>query len=262
VTAKWSKGGGPAGDEAYNLTVGPAAESAHAFDARQSSVVQYEDKSGPLDTDGHTVGVLAPQAQAFSEDGRGEVRLVDGDGQRAGTLTAGGGKPGQGFAAVMVPQPYTLEIRGRDGERVLEYRQDGLANCLRTSNGGRDGLGIGGVAEPPQAQAFAQDQHGEVRLQGGDGQLAGALTAGGGSPGSGFAAVMVPRSGVRRLTPTECERLQGFPDGWTAIPYRGKPAEQCPDGPRYKALGNSMAVPVVRWIGQNLQRVAKDSSGQ
>ena len=57
---------------------------------------------------------------------------------------------------------------------------------------------------------------------------------------------------VRRLTPTECERLQGFPDGYTAIPWRGKPAELCPDGPRYKALGNSMAVPVMRWIGERL----------
>lgn len=57
---------------------------------------------------------------------------------------------------------------------------------------------------------------------------------------------------VRRLTPMECERLQGFPDGWTAIPYRGKPAEECPDGPRYKALGNSFAVPVVRWIGERI----------
>lgn len=57
---------------------------------------------------------------------------------------------------------------------------------------------------------------------------------------------------VRRLTPTECERLQGFPDGWTKVPYRGKPAEECPDGPRYKALGNSMAVPVMRWIGRRI----------
>jgi site-specific DNA-cytosine methylase len=57
---------------------------------------------------------------------------------------------------------------------------------------------------------------------------------------------------VRRLTPVECERLQGFPDGYTAIPYRNKPAEQCPDGPRYKALGNSMAVPVMRWIGERI----------
>lgn len=59
---------------------------------------------------------------------------------------------------------------------------------------------------------------------------------------------------ARRLTPRECERLQGFEDDFTCIPYRGKPASQCPDGPRYKALGNSMAVPVMRWIGQRIQQ--------
>ena len=57
----------------------------------------------------------------------------------------------------------------------------------------------------------------------------------------------------RRLTPLECERLQGFPDGHTAIPWKGKPATDCPDGPRYKAIGNSMAVPVMRWIGERLR---------
>ena len=64
---------------------------------------------------------------------------------------------------------------------------------------------------------------------------------------------------VRRLTPRECERLQGFPDDWTKIPYRGKPAEECPDGPRYKAIGNSMAVPVMRWIGE---RIAMAEAGE
>jgi len=54
---------------------------------------------------------------------------------------------------------------------------------------------------------------------------------------------------VRRLTPRECERLQGFPDDWTLVPYRGKPAA---DAPRYKALGNSIAVPVMRWIGERI----------
>ena len=54
---------------------------------------------------------------------------------------------------------------------------------------------------------------------------------------------------VRRLTPIECERLQGFPDNHTLIGWRGKSAADCPDGPRYKAIGNSMAVPVMRWIG-------------
>jgi len=60
---------------------------------------------------------------------------------------------------------------------------------------------------------------------------------------------------VRRLTPKECERLQGFPDSYTQIPYRNKPAEKCPDGPRYKAMGNSMAVPVMRWIGERIKMV-------
>lgn len=62
---------------------------------------------------------------------------------------------------------------------------------------------------------------------------------------------------VRRLTPKECERLQGFPDDWTKIPYRGKPAEECPDGPRYKAIGNSMAVPVMRWIGERIEKAER-----
>lgn len=57
---------------------------------------------------------------------------------------------------------------------------------------------------------------------------------------------------VRRLTPRECERLQGFPDDWTMIPWRKKPAEDCPDGPRYRALGNSMAVNVMAWIGERI----------
>jgi DNA (cytosine-5)-methyltransferase 1 len=65
----------------------------------------------------------------------------------------------------------------------------------------------------------------------------------------------VATSAVRRLTPVECERLQGFPDNYTAIPWRKKPADECPDGPRYKALGNSMAVPVMRWIGERIQMV-------
>lgn len=62
------------------------------------------------------------------------------------------------------------------------------------------------------------------------------------------------KTGVRRLTPVETERLQGFQDDWTRIPWRGKLAEDCPDGPRYKAIGNSMAVPCMRWIGERIQR--------
>jgi DNA (cytosine-5)-methyltransferase 1 len=63
---------------------------------------------------------------------------------------------------------------------------------------------------------------------------------------------------VRRLTPVECERLQGFPDNWTLIPWRKKPASECPDGPRYKALGNSMACNCMAWIGERIAKWEAD----
>ncbi len=66
------------------------------------------------------------------------------------------------------------------------------------------------------------------------------------------AEMLVGGSKVRRLIPRECERLQGMPDDYTMIPWRGRPAQECPDGPRYKAIGNSKAVPCVRWIGRRI----------
>ena len=89
------------------------------------------------------------------------------------------------------------------------------------------------------------------------GNLAGTLRA---NPESGFRSdgspvegVAFSKTAVRRLTPIECERLQGFPDNYTNIPWRKK--DESPDGPRYKALGNSMAVPVMRWIGERINKV-------
>jgi len=126
-----------------------------AFDARQSDVITYGDRSGPLDTDGHSIAI------AFSAKDHGADA-----GDIAPTLRAGG-------------------------------------HVGSHANGG---------VMPAVAQHMS----------------------------------------VRRLTPRECERLQGFPDDYTLIPYRGKPAA---DGPRYKALGNSMAVPVMAWIGRRIQMV-------
>jgi len=71
------------------------------------------------------------------------------------------------------------------------------------------------------------------------------------------AVIKQPTMTVRRLTPRECERLQGFPDDWTLIPWRKKNAEDCPDGPRYRALGNSMAVNCMEWIGQRIAEIDK-----
>jgi len=92
-----------------------------------------------------------------------------------------------------------------------------------------------------------------------NGAITGDVAATLGTPGSSVnrsgPTVMQPVATVmqvRRLTPVECERLQGFPDDYTAITYRGKPAA---DSPRYKALGNSMAVPVMRWIGEQIRKV-------
>ena len=145
-------GGGLNGQDAYTGRILPVA-----FDARQHDVLIYGDKTGLLDTDGSSIGVL----QAVAID---------------------------------------------------------------TYNGAIDG-----------------DVTHSIRTAGGSGQ-------------EGKPHVLHGMS-VRRLTPTECERLQGFPDGWTQIPWKGKPASECPDGPRYKALGNSMACNVMRWIGARIQAV-------
>ncbi|WP_179184934.1 DNA cytosine methyltransferase, partial [Collinsella vaginalis] len=102
------------------------------------------------------------------------------------------------------------------------------------------------AAKDAPVVAFAANQRGEVRLQGGDGLITGAIPAS--QPGKQVNGV-ADGAVLRRLTPTECERLQGFPDGWTDVTFRGRPAA---DTPRYRALGNSMAVPVMRWIGERL----------
>ncbi len=154
---------------------------------------------------------------------------------------------GRGTPIVPIAHPYTLAIRGRGESHDLEYRQDGTANALLTPNGGRAGIGVGAVCAPV---AFAQNTRDEVRIVGGDGQIAGALAA---EAGMKQQTYLQQGWAVRRLTPTECERLQGFPDGYTNIPWRGKP--DSPDGPRYKALGNSWAVPKFRWLGERIARL-------
>jgi DNA (cytosine-5)-methyltransferase 1 len=139
----------------------------------------------------------------------------------------------------------TLAIRGRDGQPDIEWRQDGTANAVLTPNGGRAGIGVGAIAI--QAGATRENP-----LSGPDGvgvqkDIAYTLEA--------RQEVQAVQSAwaVRRLTPTECHRLQGFRDGFCNIPWRGKP--EAPDGPQYKALGNSMAVNVMRWIGRRIEMV-------
>ncbi|MFA7667769.1 MAG: DNA cytosine methyltransferase [Burkholderiaceae bacterium] len=124
-----------------------------------------------------------------------------------------------------------LTSSGRGVERIGETRgQDPvIAQCLTTGTGQR----YDPETETILPVAFT------LKLP---------SASGGGQP----AACMTPQMAVRRLTPRECERLQGFPDNYTLVPHRGKPAA---DGPRYKALGNSWAVPVARWVGERIEQV-------
>jgi DNA (cytosine-5)-methyltransferase 1 len=131
-------------------------------------------------------------------------------------------------------------------------------SCVSKFGTGGDNVPL--VQAVDVAVAFQQNTRDEVRLISGDGGIAGALSAEAGMKQTNYIMQAVA---VRRLTPREAERLQGFPDDWTLIPWRGKPADQCPDGPRYKALGNSMAVPCMAWIGKRIADfVAQTTKGE
>ena len=215
---------------------------------------------------------------SVAENQRGEI--VTGDVSHA--VSSGGGKPGSGYPRVAHAltseghdasedgtgrdTPLTLEVRGRDGERVLEWRDDGTANALRQPNGGRDGLGVGAVCMAiGQANAEIVSEGSPSLTTSHDGPpicMAPSFSKRPGQQiatrddGSSFAVTTgePPRlagaeMAVRRLTPRECERLQGMPDDHTLIEWKGKPA---PDGKRYAAIGNSMAVNVMRFIGERI----------
>jgi DNA (cytosine-5)-methyltransferase 1 len=143
---------------------------------------------------------------------------------------------------------YTVDTLATQGVCVI----GDITHTLKADgfDGSEDGTGRG----QPIVSVALRGREGGATAELGD-EIAGCLRAsGGGGGGGGDKAHVLAFAAVRRLTPVECERLQGFPDGHTEIPWRNKPAGECPDGPRYKAIGNSKAVPVVRWIGQRIQQ--------
>lgn len=197
----------------------------------------------------HTLGRNNGQENAvlaFAENSRAEVRLENGDGKIAGALSTGGGKPGQGTPCVCITGDitHTLKAEGFDASEDGTGRGQPIvpAYGIRTANTSSNGWGI------QENVTHTLD------------------CANGVAVSSGMA--------VRRLTPRECERLQGFPDNYTLIPVKrandkasvedsgsvtvtliaGEFWKMSADGPRYKALGNSKAVPVVRWIGRRIQQ--------
>jgi len=164
---------------------------------------------------------------AFSAKDRGADALAD----LAPTLRAGGHAKSHANAGVMPAVAFAIQA----------------AAARESPASGPDGIGVRDDGCAYTLEARAEVQAVAVNLRGRDGgampetsDVASLRAASGGSSRS-----FVQTGFVRRLTPRECERLQGFPDDWTAITYRGKPAA---DGPRYKAIGNAMAVPVIGWI--------------
>jgi DNA (cytosine-5)-methyltransferase 1 len=264
--------GGCSGKDAIDGRVIPSTgDVSHCLNAGGMGRIDYETE---------TVIAHALRADGFdaSEDGTGRgtplVQVPVALTLRAGGNATGGDRPygtDVDTCDVLLPERVQgVALRGRDDGATAELTGD-VMTALRCGGGGGDKPH---VLAP---MAFAENSRAEVRLMDGDGQIAPQLTTGGGKPGQGqpciaFHARQDPDSGpvthpldtdgssigvltgwrVRRLTPTECERLQGFPDGYTDVPYRGKAAA---DGPRYKALGNSMAVNVMRWIGRRIEMV-------
>jgi len=174
----------------------------------------------------HANGGCMP-AIAFHENQRGECSVND----TVGAINSGGGKPGQGYPAIAFDarQSDMIQYGEKTGPLDTDGHTMGVCLPINTQIATRHnalGRGTGfGIGEPGDPAFTLQAAHHHA---------------------------VATAMHVRRLTPRECERLQGFPDDYTLIPYRGKPAA---DGPRYKALGNSMAVPVMAWIGRRIQLV-------
>lgn len=139
------------------------------------------------------------------------------------------------------PHAVAFQERGRDGGRSVEWQED-LAYSLNAPAGGgrRQEMNIAWSIMPQNSSKDYKAREVDVAQP---------LMAGGPVGGNQGGDFIQQAWAVRRLTPRECERLQGFPDDFTSVPYNGKSAA---DGPRYKALGNSMAVNAMRWIGQRI----------
>ncbi len=225
VCSKRSKGtGGPAGDECQNLV---------AFHHTQDPISSQDGLVHCLGTG--SSGGCATAAVAFTHSGySNKPAWITGDRTDCLPSSGHGDSSHQGIG---VMQPLGVDFQNCANTGDVSGTLMGEAQ----KKGGEAGHGV------MQPVAFRENQRAEVEYV----DPPHALASGGGKPGQGYCGVQIGMA-VRRLTPRECERLQGFPDDYTAIIYRNKPAA---DGPRYKALGNSMAVPVMRWIGQRIAEV-------
>lgn len=187
---------------------------------------------------------VVPTLNARMGTGGNQIPIVLSHPQGAGMRSYSDGKTGALTATKSSEPCYVL------AENTIGRRPETGGN----GNGWQKGVsytlnatGVHGVCVPIDTMNIGERKGGSNGLGiGVDGDPSYTLT-------KGHAHAIATERVVRKLTPIECERLQGFPDNWTKIPYRGKSAEECPDSPRYKAIGNSWAVPCVAWIGERIK---------
>ncbi len=199
---------------------------------------------------------------ALTARGVGTCGADDNQAQAGHLLAFGGGNTGGNIdvAACLTAKGQridfeveTFAVHGtQDHDTNLE-----LAHTLGRNHGQENAI----FSEPFTLAIRGRNEGSTVEIRN-DGVANALLTPNGGRTGMGVGAISWGMQ-VRRLMPVECERLQGFPDNHTLISWRGKEATECPDGPRYRAIGNSMAVPVMRWIGERIAAAlpVKKSSG-
>jgi DNA (cytosine-5)-methyltransferase 1 len=224
-------------------------------DWRRAAAVLFDGESlqgnpAPRRKAGQSTSVGAASGVAIrGREGGGTAELTGNVATALRASQGGGDKP----HVMAPPAANPLTARMHKGiNTTMDEGQTMVAHSLRGEgfDESEDGTGRG----TPMVVAFAENSRAEVRLCGGDGSVMSQLTTGGGKPGQGQPTIASPWA-VRRVTPTDCERLQGFPDGFTAIEWRGKPADLCPDGPRYKALGNSWAINCGQYVFDRMQMV-------
>ena len=220
---------------------------------REGTSTFFETSFGKF-LDNNIIGTLQAGSGYF---GNGSKNLVMSNGDNVtGTICASDGE--KGFVGVQVAFKGNLYVNQAFAHHPSDSRITGPINVAgtMTQRWGDGGNNCGVLVK--QSYSIQGNIIGRQHHNGGNGkgytkQLAGTITA---IDRHAVAYTTVHlQNRVRKLSPTECERLQGFPDGYTQIPYRGKSAEKCPLGHRYKALGNSMAVPVLQWLGKRLAYV-------
>ena len=138
----------------------------------------------------------------------------------------------------------SINCQGGSGVNIQEEATETITAATNSS-----GNNVLAVCTKGNGDAFVSDVHTSLSA------------SGGGQAGQGYPACLTT-STVRRLLPVECERLMGFPDNHTRIEWNGKPAEECPDAPRYKACGNSMCVNCMEWIGRRIDAIHKIYHGE